>query len=135
MTELWVSDFAWGYIAAGRPADDTARRAAVARQHRAEAALQIANDDRRRLCDEYNQLAAYANALIAENTALRQDGANVRQENSGLRQESAGLRQHAADLKAWGESLRDQLAEARRIAEYNALCEDVRKDLTRMLCG
>ena len=84
MAELWVSDFAWGYIAAEWPADDTARRAAVARQHRAETALRDANDDRQRLCDEYNQLAAYANALIAENAALRQDSTNVRQENSGL---------------------------------------------------
>lgn len=52
MTELYVSDFAWGCIAAGRPNDDTARRVVVARQHRAEAALHDANEDRQRLWKE-----------------------------------------------------------------------------------
>ncbi len=69
MTELYVSDFAWGYIAAGRTKDDTARRVAVARQY---------------LWNQLNQVAAYADALIAGNAGLRQDGAN--------------LRQHVADL-------------------------------------
>jgi len=121
VTELYVSDFAWDYIAAGRPKDDTARRVAVARQHRAEAALHDANEDRQRLWEQLNQVAAYADALIAENAVLRQDGAN--------------LRQHVADLIAWGEGLKDRLAEAQRIAEHQALCEDVRRNLTKLLCG
>ncbi len=104
MTGSYVCDFARGYIAAGRPKDDTARRVAVARQHRAEAALHDANEDRQRLWERLNQVAAYAGALIAENASLRQEGAN--------------LRQHVSDLKARGEGLRDWLAEARRIAEH-----------------
>ncbi len=110
MAELWVSDFAWGYIAAGQPVNDTARRAAVARQHRAEAALQDANDDRQHLWEKLNQLAAHATALEAENAALRQDSANLHQEN-------ANLRQHAADLQTWGRGLQDNLAEVRRNVE------------------
>ena len=113
MTELYVSDFAWGYIAAGRPRADTARRVAVARQHRAEAALHAANEDRQYLWNQLNQVAAYA-------------------ENAGLRQNGANLRQHVADLMAWGEGLRDQLAEARRVAEHKALCDDVRRCLDRL---
>lgn len=118
MTELYVSDFAWGYIAAGRPKNDTARRVAAARQHRAEAALHAANEDRQYLWNQLNQVAAYADALVAENAGLRQDGAN--------------LRQHVADLRAWGEGLRDRLAIAQRIAKHQALCEDVRRCLVRL---
>jgi len=121
VAELYVSDFAWGYIAAGQPRDDTARRVAVARQHRAEAALQDANEDRQRLWEQLNQVAAYADALIAENAGLRQDGAS--------------LRQHVSDLIAWGEGLKDRLAEAQRIAEHQALCEDVRRCLIRLQSG
>lgn len=121
MTELYVSDFARGYIAAGRPKDDTARRVAVARQHRAEAALHNANEDRQHLWNQLNQVAAYADALAAENAGLRQNGAN--------------LRQHVADLVAWGEGLRGQLAEAQRVAEHKALCDDVRRCLERLQGG
>ena len=121
MTELYVSDFARGYIAAERQKDDTARRVAVARQHRAEAALHAANEDRQHLWEQLNQVAAYADALIAENAGLRQNGAN--------------LRQHVADLTAWGEGLRDRLAEAQRIAEHQALCENVRRCLVRLQGG
>ncbi len=121
MTELYVSDFAWGYIAAGQPRDDTASWVAVARQHRAEAALHDANEDRQHLWEQLNQVAAYADALIAENAGLRQDGAN--------------LRQHVSDLIAWGEGLRDRLAEAQRVAEHKALCDDVRRCLDRLQGG
>jgi phage shock protein A len=121
VTELYISDFAWGYIAAGRPKDDTARRVAVARQHRAEAALHDANEDRQRLWEQLNQVGAYADALIAE--------------NAGLKQDSANLRKHVADLIAWGEGLKDRLAEAQRIAEHQALCDDVRRCLVRLQGG
>ena len=121
MAELYVSDFAWGYMAAGQPVNATARRAAVARQHRAEAALQDANDDRQHLWEKLNQLAAHATALEAENAALRQHSANLHQEN-------ANLRQHAADLQAWGRGVQDDLAEARRTVE-----EIVRDNLRRCL--
>ena len=121
MTELYVSDFARGYIAAGRQKDDTARRVAVARQHRAEAALHAANEDRQHLWNQLNQVAAYADALVAENAGLRQDGAN--------------LRQHVSDLIAWGEGLRDRVAAAQRIAEHQALCENVRRCLVRLQGG
>ncbi len=121
MTELYISDFAWGYIAARRPKDDTARRVAVARQHRAEAALHDANEDRQRLWEQLNQVAVYADALIAENAGLRQDGAN--------------LRKHVADLIAWGEGLKDRLAEAQRVAEHKAICDDLRRCLDRLQGG
>lgn len=142
MTELYVSDFAWGYIAAGQPRDDTASWVAVARQHRAEAALHDANEDRQHLWEQLNQVAAYADALIAENAGLRQDGANLRKHvadliawGEGLRQDGANLRQHVSDLIAWGEGLKDRLAEAQRVAEHKALCDDVRRCLDRLQGG
>lgn len=121
MLDGWGSKLALGYIAAGPVMNDAARLAAIARQHRAEAALQDANDDRQHLWEKLNQLAAHATALEAENAALRQHSASLHQEN-------ANLRQYAADLQIWGRGLQDNLAEARQIVE-----EIVRDNLRRCL--
>ena len=121
MLDGWGSKLALGYIAAGPVMNDAARLTAIARQHRAEAALRDANDDRQHLWEKLNQLATYATALEADNAALKQHSANLHQEN-------ANLRQHAADVQAWSRGVQDDLAEARRTVE-----EIVRDNLRRCL--
>ena len=135
MLDGWASKMAFGYLAAGPAVNHTARRAAVARQHRAKAALQSANDYGQQLSEQLIQVARYADALIAENADLRQRVAVLHQDNNNLRQEGANLQEYAANLKAWGESVEKQLTETRRAAEYNDLCDDVRRCLTRLQGG
>ncbi len=126
---------ALGYLAAGPAVNDAARLTAIARQRRADVALQNANDDRQHLCEQFNQLAAYVNALAAENAALRQDRANLLQENTSLRQQGTNLQQYAFDLEAWGERLRGQVVEARRIAEQEAVVSKIREILFQTRCA
>jgi regulator of replication initiation timing len=135
MLDGWASKLALGYLAAGPAVNDAARLTAIARQRRAEVALQNANDDRQHLCEQFNQLAAYVNALATENAALRQDRANLLQENTSLRQQGTNLQQYAFDLEAWGERLRGQLVEARRIAEEEAVRSKIREILFQTRCA
>ncbi len=135
MLDGWASKMALGYLAAGPAVNEAARLTATARQHATEVALQIANNDRGHLYEQLNEVSLYADALAAENFALRQSNASLHRQNVALQQDGAVTQKYAADLKAWGERLREELAEARQIIQHNAISSELRRCLARLQGG